>query len=74
MEKCYCEFKNADANNNGIMCNTTDGSARLFGSCDIGQRCTGHETENYLNRKLELCEKGKKYFVINHHDNISIIS
>ena len=66
VEKCYCEFKNSDANNNGIMCNTTDGSARLFGSCDLGQLCNGDETDDYLNRKQELCEKSKKHLVICH--------
>ena len=54
------------------MCNTTDGSSRLFGSCDKGQRCTGNETEDYLNRKLELCEKSKKYYVNSHENNIKM--
>jgi len=56
--KCYCEFKNKGANNNGIMCDTTDGSSRLFGSCDVDQPCTGDETEDYENRKSKLCEGG----------------
>ena len=44
------------------MCDTTDGSSRLFGSCDVGQPCTGDETEEYVNRKSKLCEGNKKYF------------
>ena len=60
--KCYCEFKNKGANNNGIMCDTTDGSSRLFGSCDVGQPCIGDETDDYVNRKSKLCKSKKKDF------------
>ena len=60
--KCYCESKNKGANNNGIMCDTTDGSSRLFGSCDVDQPCTGDETEDYENRKSKLCEGDNKDF------------
>ena len=60
--KCYCEFKDKGADNNGIMCDTTDGSSRYFGSCDVGKPCTGDETEDYVNRKSKLCENSKKHF------------
>ena len=44
------------------MCDTTDGSSRLFGSCDVDQPCTGDETEDYENRKSKLCEGNEKGF------------
>ena len=62
VEKCYCEFKNKGVDNNGIMCDMTDGSSRLFGSCDVGQPCTGTETDDYVNRQSKLCENRKKLF------------
>ena len=55
VKNCYCEFDDQDADFNGIMCNTTDGESRRFGSYDAGQSCTGDNTENYASRKSELC-------------------
>jgi len=55
VKDCYCEFDDLDADFNGIMCTTTDGASRRFGSCDAGQPCTGNGTENYGSRKSELC-------------------
>ena len=57
IKTCYCEFDDQDADLNGIMCNTTDGESRIFGSCDAGQPCIGNETENYASRKSELCRE-----------------
>lgn len=55
VKNCYCEFDDQDADFNGIMCNTTDGASRRFGSCDAGQSLNGTNTENYASRKTELC-------------------
>ena len=57
MKKCYCEFDDLNPIHNGIMCDTSDGASRLFGSCDVGQPCTGKETEDYASRKSKLCGK-----------------
>ena len=61
IEKCYCEFENMSADNNGIMCQTTDGSSYLFGSCDTGVVCSGNDTYDYANRKSKLCEGMNTY-------------
>ena len=50
------------ARHNGILCNTSDGSSHLYGSCDVGQKCTGGltgQTNDFANRKSKLCETSK---------------
>ena len=65
IEKCYCENPNLSTistGTNGILCDTTDSSSRLFGSCDSGQVCLGNYTDDYANRKVILCRKGRTNF------------
>ena len=62
VETCFCEFPNMEAEHNGILCNTSDGSSHLYGSCDAGQKCTGGfrgQTNDFANRKSKLCETSK---------------
>ena len=50
------------ARHNGILCNTSDGSSHLYGSCDAGKKCTGGltgQTKDFANRKSKLCEMSK---------------
>ena len=67
---CYCEHKNGQAPNNGIMCGYTGKPFSVHGYCGSDETCVGPTANDPLSkrfpsiRKAELClnSKGKHDF------------
>ena len=56
--KCYCENRNGNFENNGILCGK-DGVFQRTERCNHDEWCIGPSSEEYaIDRSRELCEKG----------------
>ena len=67
---CYCEHKNGEMPNNGILCGYNGEDFTTYGNCPNGLICTGPiesdpETKRVPSfRKEQLCSRGKSSFLI----------